>query len=40
MCHQNTKISFNDLLPSVTKGNITIDKDFTVIYVDKVNPGP
>ena len=30
MCHQNTEISFNDLLPSATKGNITIEKDFTV----------
>ena len=29
MCHQNTEISFNDLLPSATKGNITIEKDFT-----------
>ena len=29
MCHQNTEISFYDLLPSATKGNITIEKDFT-----------
>ena len=31
MCHQNIEISFNDLLPSATKGNITIEKDFTVL---------
>ena len=37
MCHQNTEISFNDLLPSATKGNITIEKDFTVAALFALN---